>query len=646
MQTIEPGAASPDDGGDDTIVVDAPTGEETSARKGFQLDVSPADVRFGATVGAATLAFTFFVFVLYPAALSVLLLGAVLGTISALIAMGIVLVYRANRIINFAQGDLGGVAGVLAGSLIVGPKLPFFVAVAIGLVFAAILGAVTEIVFVRRFAKAPRLVLTVATIGMAQLFQVAQLALPQLFNYDTAPQPPEPFGLTFELHPVTFRAGHIMIVIAVPLVTFALATFFRGSSYGVAIRAAAESTQRAALLGIPTKYLNTMVWVIAGSMSGLAVLLRLPIQGVSIGGVLGPALLLRALAAAVIGRMESLPRTFAAAVVLGIGESAVFNITGRTDVVDAVLFGVVIVVLLLQRAGSANERARDTGVSSWSANKEVRPIPTELARLPEIVIGKIVLAVLAGGFLLFVPLGWSVSRINLFTIGLIFAIVMLSLVVLTGWSGQISLGHLALVAFGSAVAGVLYQKGWDFFLCIIAASLVGALLGLALGLPALRIEGPFFAVTSLAFALATGTFFLNPEFFGWLVPDRGAIRPTIFDKFDLESEYAFYYVVLLMLGFVLAVMSRLRRSRTGRAMVAIRENSRAGQSYGISANRAKLTAFAISGGLAGFAGGLYFFRSEPCPGRCWHRSRTSSCSPSPWSAGSGRYPARCWVTGT
>ena len=571
------------------------------------------EVRFGASVAAATLAFTVFVFVLYPAALSVLLLGAILGTLSALVAMGIVLIYRANRVINFAQGDLGGVAGVLAGSLIVGPGLPFFVAVGIAFVFAAVLGAVTEIVFIRRFAKAPRLVLTVATIGIAQLFQVAQLALPQLFDYDTAPQPPEPFGLKIELFPVTFSAGHIMIVVAVPVVATGLALFFRRSRFGVAIRAAAESVERAALLGIPTKYLNTMVWVLAGSLSGLAVLLRLPIQGVSIGAVLGPALLLRALAAAVIGRMESLPKTFAAAIVLGIGESAVFNITGRTDVVDAVLFAVIVVVLLVQRAGT-NERARATGISSWSANKEVRPIPRELARLPEIRLTKIALALVGVVTLVVLPLSWSISRVNLFAIGLIFSIVMLSLVVLTGWSGQISLGHLALVAFGSAVAGITYEGGADFFVCLIVSIIVGTALGLALGFPALRIEGPFFAVTSLAFALATGTFFLNPEFFGWLVPDSGAIRPVIFDKFDLESEYAFYFVVLAIVGFVLAVMSRLRRSRTGRAMVAIRENPRAAQSYGISAKRAKLTAFAISGGLAGLAGGLFYFSQRALSG--------------------------------
>lgn len=572
------------------------------------------DVRFGGSVAGATLAFTVFVFVLYPAALSVLLLGAVLGTLSALIAIGIVLIYRANRIINFAQGDLGGVAGVLAGSLIVGPGWPFFAAVGVGFVFAALLGAATEFLFIRRFATAPRLVLTVATIGIAQIFQVAQLGLPQLFDYDTAPQPPEPFDFKFSLDPVTFSGGHIMIIVAVPLVATGLALFFRRSRYGVAIRAAAESAQRAALLGIPTRYLNTMVWVLAGSLSGLAVLLRLPIQGVSIGGVLGPALLLRALAAAVIGRMESLPRTFVAAIVLGIGESAVFNITGRTDVVDAVLFAVIIIVLLVQRTGGANERARDTGVSSWSANKEVRPIPRELARLPEIRITKLVSAVAATAVLVLLPLSWSVSRVNLFAIGLIFAMVILSLVVLTGWSGQISLGHLALVAFGSAVAGVLYQSGKDFFVCLAAAALIGAALGLALGLPALRIEGPFFAVTSLAFALATGTFFLNPEFFGWLIPDAGAIRPVLFDKFDLESEYAFYYVVLVLLVLVIAVLSRLRRSRTGRAMVAIRENTRAGQSYGISATRAKLTAFAISGGIAGFAGGLFFFSQRALSG--------------------------------
>src|SRR5439155_9371963 len=154
--------------------------------------------------------------------------------------------------------------------------------------------------------------------------------------------------------------------IVVPIVTVALIAFFRYTRVGIAVRASAESADRAALLGIPVKRIGTLVWVIAAGLSGLGVLLRLPIQGVAIGQVLGPSLLLRALAAAVIGRMESLPRTLAAALFLGIVDQAVFFHTGNTIVADAVMFAVILVALLVNRPTGV-DRAAERDASSWAA---------------------------------------------------------------------------------------------------------------------------------------------------------------------------------------------------------------------------------------------------------------------------------------
>jgi len=567
------------------------------------------DIRFAAGAGSAALGFLVFVFVLYPVPVSSLVVGLFTGSLSALIAVGLVLVYRANRIVNFAQGELGGLAAVLAASLIVGPGWGFFPAMVAGLLAALVLGAVIEVMIIRRFAKAPRLLLTVATIGIGQLLSFATLGLPQLFDYDTAPQPPRPFGsVRVEWFPNTFTGGHLLIAVIVPAVCIGLAVFFRRSRFGVAVRASAESADRASLLGIPVSRLNTLVWVMAAGLSGLAVLLRMPIQGVAIGETLGLSLLLRALAAAVIGRMESLPVTFGAALVLGVLEQAVFFETGRTVVVDGVLFAVIIIVLLVQRRGGV-ERARDLGASSWQALREVRPVPRELVGLREVRGVKVAGSVVLLALLVLYPLRMSSGDVFTLSVGLLFGMLMLSLVILTGWAGQISLGQLALAAIGAAVAATLSFQGKDFFLCVGVAGLVGAGLAVALGVPALKIQGPFLAVTTMAFALTTGTFFLNREFFAWLVPDpnRLFLRPVIFDKFDLESEHTYYYVALLGLLFAIASVSRIQRSRTGRVLVANRDNTRSAQSYGISPVRAQVSAFGLSGALAGLAGGLYAF---------------------------------------
>lgn len=576
--------------------------------------VRDEDVKRGLITMAGVLAFLIFVGFLYPAPPAILFLGAVLGSLSALTAMGLVLIYRANRVINFAQGDLGALAAVLAVSLIGGPGWGFYPSVFVGLAAAFAMGALIEVVFVRRFAKAPRLILTVATIGIAQLLAAGQLGIPVLFGFSLAPQDfPSPLDFTVSWHPVIFRGSHILAIVVVPFAALALVAFFRFTRIGMAVRASAESSDRALLLGIPVKRIGTLVWILAAGLSGLAAVLRAPIVGVSIGTVLGPGLLLRALAAAVIGRMENLSRTFAAAVILGMLEQAVVWHTGRTIIADAVLFFVIIGALLLQFRTSIS-RAVEKGQSSWQAISEVRPIPAQLRHLPEIRWGfgsaKAAVAVV----LLIVPLQLGARNVNLLSYGVILAILALSLLILTGWSGQISLGQWAFAGFGAAFAGTFAQNGWNFFISLVVAGLAGVVVSVLIGLPALRIRGPFLAVATFALALAGSSFFLNGEFaaFDWYVPDAAQriLRPTLFGKFDLESEWTFYYLTLIILGAVLLSIRSLRRSRTGRVLVAARDNERAAQGYGVNLVRARLTGFALAGFYSALAGGLFAYHQH------------------------------------
>ena len=574
--------------------------------------LADGNVQFGQWVGAGALLFLILVSVVFPAPLPILVLGGLLGALSALIAMSIVLVYRANQIINFAAGELGALAAVLAVSLIVGPRWPFLPAVGAGLLAALALGGLIEFLVIRRFSKAPRLILTVVTIALAQVLAYGELALPSLFGYNTAPQNfPDPFSFEFRWFPYTFRGAHLLIVIVVPAVCVGLALFFRYTRVGIAVRASAESADRAALLGVPVRRVQTVVWVIAGGLSGLAVLLRAPIVGVSIGSVLGPSLLLRALAAAVIARMEKLSVAFMVAVLLGVVEQAVYFHTGRTLFADPILFAVIIVGLLVQ-ARARDARADDTGRSTWQSVREIRPIPRELRTVPLVRWGVRSLGAAVVAVVLVWPLLLSESSVNLVAVGLIFGIICISLVVLTGWAGQISLGQLAFVAFGAAVAGTLANHGVHFLLCLVAAGAAGAVVAVVIGIPAVRIRGPFLAVATLGFAVACNSYFLNAEFFPWLVPGRydRVTRPVLFGKFDLENEHTYFYIVLIVLVAVVASASRLRASRTGRTLIATRENARAAQSYGISPVRARLFAFAYSGFVAALAGGLYVFHQH------------------------------------
>ncbi len=552
----------------------------------------------------------------YPAPMGVVANGVVIGGLTAMIAFGIALVYRANRIVNFAQGDLGGAGATLAVLLIVGPRVPYFVAMLTGIAAAIVLGAVVELLVIRRFFRAPRLILAVATIGLAQILAFGEITMPQLFDITVPPQSfPSPFDFSFEISPVTFRGNDIIAMIAVPLAIAALAAFFRYTNIGIAVRASAESSDRAFLLGIPVKRIQTIVWVIATVLATVAVMLRAGIVGLPIGTVLGPGILLRALAAAVIGRMERLVLIFAGAVVLGVAEQSVLWQTGRGLLADAILFGVVVVALLFQRR-SPTSRVEAGDASSWQSTAEVRPVPRELASLPEVRFGMrygpLALAALVAALL---PVALSESRTHLLGVVLIWCVIGISLVVLTGWAGQISLGQMAFVGFGAATAAALtVNVGLDLLLALLAAGMCGAIVATIVGIPALRIRGLFLAVTTLAFALATSSYFLNFEFFGegarqlglpsgWVTSAR-VERAPIFGRIGIESETRFYYVALAALVFAIFLVQGLRNARTGRLLIGIRENERAAQSFGVNVTRMRLLAFAISGFLAAYAGGL------------------------------------------
>ena len=536
----------------------------------------------------------------------ILLRGAVVGGLYALGAIGIVLVWRGSGTVNFAQAELGSVAAVVAIELAVQWEVNYFVAVAVGLVLAAAIGWLVDVAVIRRFRKAPRLILTVATIGVAQVLAGVAILIPLAFEGIGAGRFETPFSGSFTLDPVTFDGNHILVLVVVPVVLAGLAWFLRSTDYGVGIRAAADNEDRANLVGIPTRRLSSLVWALAAVLSATAVMLRVPLLGfasfANVSGA-GNSLLLRLLAAAVIGRMEHLPRTVAAAIGIGVFEELASSELANTNVVDALLVVVILVALLLQR--DAFRRATETGISSWRATREVRPVPPELAALPEVRWGRRVLLAVLLVAAITVPVWARPSQEQAMALLLVYAIVAISLLILTGWAGQISLGQFALVGFGGATTGVLYARhDVDYLLAVPAGMLVASAAAVIVGLPALRVRGPFLAVTTLAFAVTTATYFLNVRYFDWFVPDE-VPPPVLWERVDLGEGWVRYEACLVGLLLAMVAARNLRSSRIGRALIAVRDNEAAAATVTIDATRAKLLAFALAGAFAGFAGSLY-----------------------------------------
>ncbi|MEY2451074.1 MAG: hypothetical protein QOD92_648 [Acidimicrobiaceae bacterium] len=537
--------------------------------------------------------------------------GVIVGLLTALIALGMALTYRSNRFVNFAQGDLGTVPVVLMVMLMTAWHWSYGLSLAAGIVGAIVLGAVVELVIIRRFFRSPRLLLTVASLGLSQLLAASALLMPKLWGAGfplLGKRLDPPFDAEIELGTVVFNANDMIAVVVAPIALIALALFLRRSNFGVAIRASADSADNASLLGVPVKRLQTVVWSISAVLAFIAIFLRAGIVGLPIASALSVGVLLRALGALVLGRMTNLPAIAANAVALGVLEVAVSFTADSPLYLDPILAAIIVAALFLSRRGA--ERVDEGSVSTWRSADDVRPVPAELARLPIVRAARYSVLGVCTVALLVLPQLLSVDRsLKASALG-IYAILGLSIVVLTGWAGQVSLGQIAFFAIGATFGAKATEEwGLDLSLALLLSAGVGAVVAVAVGLPALRRRGFYLAVITLAFSLATTSYFLNRDFFDW-VPTQRIPRPALFGRIGIDSPTGMYYVVLAVLVGCLVGLRGVRESRTGRALLAMRDNEKGAQAYGLNATRTRLVAFALSGALASLAGCLFVHHQQ------------------------------------
>lgn len=530
-------------------------------------------------------------------------LGLAVGMANALLASGLVLISMSNRVVNFSHGELGafGVAMMLA--LTRNAHLNYWLALALSLAATGVLGAVIERTIISRLFSSPRLIVLIATIGIAQLVAVARLVLPKAQTSggeDALAGGASIFPVPFHMAPVEFgrvvlQTQHFMALVAGPILAFALFAFLRWSAYGVALRAAAENAPRARLLGIPVRRVSTIAWVIAAVLSGAAGILLAPVIGFSATEAVGLPLLMRGLAAATVARMESVGVAFGVGLGLGVLDQLVFFETGRSGLTDVVLFGVILVALLAR--GERRRRTVASEESSWQVADPVRPLPSEIARDPRwrFFTGAVIALVIPAVIVL--PLYLSVSATQFVATILFVAVVAVTLTVLTGWAGQMSIGQWALAGVGGVFgAKVVTQWGVPFWWGVLVAAVVGGLIALVLGFPALRLEGSALAVVTLGFAVAASAWLYDQP---WFKGTGFLPRP------DYLTTGWYYYTAVAFFGASVLAIRALQLTRIGRNMIAVRDNPRQAAGMGIDVVRTKLTAFVLAGTFAGAAGFLW-----------------------------------------
>lgn len=549
-----------------------------------------------------------------------LLVGLVTGLTYAAFAAGFVLIYRSTGVLNFAHGEMGAFGLAVFVLLLVNYDVNWWFAFVLAVAACAVAGAVVELVVVRRLFDSPRLVLLIATIGVGQILLLARISwIPDITAGGSIPTA---FDVTWEpTDDLRLQAREFTVLLVVPVLIAALGLFLTRTRFGLAVRASASNPDTARVFGTSPRRVSTIVWAISGAFAAATAILIAPLNGTQAalvddtGQALAEVLLLRVLIVSLLARMRSLPGVLGAGVAVGVVEKVVRDNVATTNqtIVDLFMFLAVLVVVLWLARSQRDE-------SGWSLSPRVRPVPERLRRIWWVRhLNHIGFVVLFGALVLLPLVVTTNAGLFTWTVILLWAMVALSLTILTGWSGQLSLGQFAFVGVGGLTT-VALSSGHnlpvplDLFelsvelpwgLAMLGGTVTGITFALLVGIPALRVRGLFLAVATLAFAVASARWLLVQDVFtgGTTIP-RPARPPSIFGIDFGASRANLYYLCLGSLAAMSWIASRIRASGVGRTFIAVRDNEEMAAASTVAPARVKLAAFAVSGGMAAFAGGL------------------------------------------
>jgi ABC-type branched-subunit amino acid transport system ATPase component/ABC-type branched-subunit amino acid transport system permease subunit len=539
-----------------------------------------------------------------------LVLGLLNGLTIGLLAVGFVLVYKANRFLNLAHAQLGTLSALLLAKLVLDAGLSFW------LVFPLVIGVGIGIgLLVERLLVAPLrartsspITLLLLSLGISQLL-LAVTYIPSLGpDLSEAPQYPQPFESDLMIGAVRLTGMSVLTAVLVPLLVIALAVFFRYSILGKQIRAAASNPDAARLAGIPVRRVSAITWAIAGALSAITAVLQAPTQGNFNVAALGPYLLLLTLGAAAFGAFVSMPMALAGGLLLGVVAQVVAAETSSGANAQVAVFVLTLAIVLFR--GKAIGRVFSLA-GSVVQERPVLRVPESLSNSPLVRFQYLwlgTITVLFAAVWPLLPYFDTVGRQFLLSLVLINALLGVALTMLLGWGGQVSLGHFAVVGVTSYLTVKWAPEGWSLPALCLFAAVVGALVMVLVGLPALRVRGLTLAVTTLGFGVITSEWLLRQ---GWLGGESSfgvsldTLPPLAPGLGTPSTPLHYYYISLVVLVLAVAGAAALRRSMPGRLVVAVRDNEKASAAFGISPATIKLSILAVSGSYAGIAGVLF-----------------------------------------
>ncbi len=540
----------------------------------------------------------------------IVLSGIVQGLVYALVAFGLVLIFRATGVINFAQGQIGAFGGYAMALLFLQYHIPYGWSMPLALLIGVVLGVASELILRRLFTQ-PRLLLFVATLGLTQLIQLLQLRLPIPDDLSGNATYPVLIGGRWDILGMTVTGPMVTIIVAVPILMLGLTWLLQKSKFGRQVRATADNAPSAQLAGISIRAVSTKVWGLAGLLAVIASLLIAPVQGggiATVGTGLGPTLLLLSLTAAMFGRMRSFGMTVVGGIIVGV-VNMLFVTWGQVGEVPqgsniAAIFVILLLLILFNGRGSGMT------ADDWQFTTKLKAANEELRKHPLYRTSTAVgLGLLVAGALLLPQIFEKPTDWLRYSEILIWIIAALSVTVLTGWAGQLSLGQFGFVAIG-AYFTVKFSDGLPIPVAILFGVAFGALAALIIGVPALRIKGLFLAVITLGFGLMVRNWLIFNSALSTnggiahLAANRAKGYKLLFWTVKGNNFHGVYWFCLLVTVLAILLVWQIRRTGVGRSIIAVRDNELTASAYTVSPTAKKIIAFAISGGLAALAGGL------------------------------------------
>lgn len=534
--------------------------------------------------------------------LNVVISGVVVGALYAIAGLALVAAYRTTRVLNFALGGMGAVATYAAYSMLE-HALPYGVVLVLALLIGGVLGLVVEVAVARPLRRRPPITIALGTLGALLILQGAVGAKYGYGTYSLRPLLANVPGVHIGSFGLSFN--RVLILVLTVVATGALALLVMKTRFGLAMRATSSGPLTADLMGVNVSVTRLISWGIGGVLGALAAMLVTPATYLSPSSF--TTFLLTAFAAVVLGGFTSLSGVVIGAVVFGVAINLANTYLPAGLTASYTFVGVALVLLL-----------RPHGIFGRAENQVVEPTLSRSAAESAISVGSKTAAYSArrsswgsaltrhGGWLvvlavmLLLPVLLASVDLYLATTLVATFIAVVGLNVVTGYSGQVSLAHAGFLAVGAYSAAILQQhSSASPYVALVFATLVGALAGLIIGLPATRLSGIYLVVLTLVFTFAI------PELVTRIGDLTGGAEGLPLPlPAALMEPIASYWFTLALGAAVALVISWVASTRVGRSWRAVRDSETGARALGMNPTLVRLGAFTLSAALAGLSGAL------------------------------------------